>query len=456
MYFSAALFASIALVFPTFAISNHLVNVTRSAGITNGEYIVTFKSNNATLSFANENVKVHCYKIIDGCTGKFTDKDIEKLQANPNVEGIYEDIAGNGAVYQTNATWGLARLSSAKKLEYWNIIATNFTFNYLPSAGQGVDIYVIDSGVYVNHTDFGGRARWGKTFGKYPDIDDNGHGTHSAGTTYGVAKHANIIAVKVLDKNLYGWASNMLRGLDYIYESAKASGRPSVVSSSLTWNILLPLDRAVAKLTHDYILVIIIKLHSQIMGQLLIYLLQVKTLLAPGLEMKKQLELNLLSKVKPTIHQMYLHRMGLRLNICTEHFRERQIPEQSLCGDLGMLQIGTKVLDKDNLEVIKADIAELPIIQQHLDYTQELNALLKLVSNKFAASDLFSIELLDEDDKPYHAMHKHSVTALDAIKNASIKLLELHCKEQFVDPYDFECNINPEEQDILAEAVGSP
>ncbi|KAG6887423.1 hypothetical protein C0995_015488, partial [Termitomyces sp. Mi166 len=158
---------------------------------------------------------------------KFIDKDIQELQANPNVEGIYEDIAGNGAVYQTNATWGLARLSSKKKLEYWNIIATNFTFNYYPSAGQGVDIYVIDSGVYVNHTDFGGRARWGKTFGGYPDIDGHGHGTHcaaiAAGTTYGVAKHANIIAVKVIDERLHGWVSDMIYGLDYVYESVKAS-----------------------------------------------------------------------------------------------------------------------------------------------------------------------------------------------------------------------------------------
>ncbi|KAG6900417.1 hypothetical protein C0995_003689 [Termitomyces sp. Mi166 len=258
MYFSAAFFASIALVFPTFAISNHLVNVTKSAGITNGGYIVTFKSNNATLSFANGNVKVHCYKIINGCTGKFIDKDIQELQANPNVEGIYEDIAGNGAVYQTNATWGLARLSSKEKLEYWNIIATNFTFNYYPSAGQGVDIYVIDLGVYVNHTDFGGRARWGKTFGEYPDIDGHGHGTHcaaiAAGTTYGVAKHANIIAVKVIDERLHGWVSDMIYGLDYVYESVKASGKPSIVSASLTWDAFLPLDRAVAKLTAENIL----------------------------------------------------------------------------------------------------------------------------------------------------------------------------------------------------------
>ncbi|KAG6872047.1 hypothetical protein C0995_013599 [Termitomyces sp. Mi166 len=259
MHFFAALFATIALVFPAFSISKHLVNVTRYAGVTNGGYIVTFISSNATLSFANGNDKVHCYKIINGCTGKFTDKDIQELQANSDVEGIYEDIAGNGAVDQTNATWGLARLSSEKKLKYWNVIATNFTYHYYYKSGKGVDIY-IQRGVYVNHTDFGGRARWGKTFGGYPDIDDNGHGTHcagiAAGNTYGVAKHANIIAVKVIDKNLYGWVSDMIDGLDYVQESVKASGNPSIVSASLTWEAFLPLDQAVAKLTAENILLI--------------------------------------------------------------------------------------------------------------------------------------------------------------------------------------------------------
>ncbi|KAG6886911.1 hypothetical protein C0995_003353, partial [Termitomyces sp. Mi166 len=216
MHFSTTFLASAALVFPTFAISNHLVNVTRY-------------------------------------TGKFTDKDIQELQANPNVEGIYEDIAGNGAIDQTNATWGLARLSSKKKLEYWNIIATNFTFHYYYGAGQGVDIYIVDSGVYINHTDFGGHAKWGKTFHGYPNMDDNGHGTHcaglAAGTTYGVAKHANIIAVKVLDKNL-------IYGLEYVQESAKASGHPSIVSASLTWAPFPPLDEAVAKLIAENILLV--------------------------------------------------------------------------------------------------------------------------------------------------------------------------------------------------------
>lgn len=80
---------------------------------------------------------------------------------------------------------------------------TDFTqFAYHPSAGAGVTVYVIDSGILTTHPDFEGRASWGKTFAGVESVDECGHGSHVAGTiagkTYGVAKKASLIAVKVL------------------------------------------------------------------------------------------------------------------------------------------------------------------------------------------------------------------------------------------------------------------
>ncbi|KAG6860214.1 hypothetical protein C0995_014095 [Termitomyces sp. Mi166 len=248
MYFSLTFFASAAFVLPTFATPHYLVDVVKYAGKTNGGYIVMFKSNEATCSFANKNMVTYCYKIINGCAGKFTDKDIQELQANPDVKGIYEDGLGvaNAApktTVQTDATWGLTRLSSKEKLKYTDILAANFTFYYQTTAGQASDIYT--------QADFGGHARWGKTFGGHPDIDDNGHGTWcagiAAGTRYGVAKKANVIAVKVLNATGHGPASDVIAGLDYVLQSTQASGHPSVVSLSLAYNITQPLDDAVAR-----------------------------------------------------------------------------------------------------------------------------------------------------------------------------------------------------------------
>ncbi|CRK37699.1 hypothetical protein BN1708_020337, partial [Verticillium longisporum] len=65
------------------------------------------------------------------------------------------------------------------------------------SAGQGTYAYVVDSGVQVGHSQFGGRATLGSNPAGGAHTDTSGHGTHVAGTiggsTYGVAKRTNII-----------------------------------------------------------------------------------------------------------------------------------------------------------------------------------------------------------------------------------------------------------------------
>lgn len=62
--------------------------------------------------------------------------------------------------------------------------------------------YLVDTGINYGHQDFQGRASPGyNAYPGVPFVDVNGHGTHCAGTiagkVYGVAKRANLIAVKV-------------------------------------------------------------------------------------------------------------------------------------------------------------------------------------------------------------------------------------------------------------------
>jgi cerevisin len=45
----------------------------------------------------------------------------------------------------------------------------NFKYKYDSTAGTGATVYVIDTGIDINHPAFRGRARWGKTFGPYKD-----------------------------------------------------------------------------------------------------------------------------------------------------------------------------------------------------------------------------------------------------------------------------------------------
>lgn len=120
---------------------------------------------------------------------------------------------------EKNAPWGLARISHRDSLSFG-------TFNkYLHTGdgGEGVDVYVIDTGTNTEHVDFEGRASWGKTIPTNDaDEDGNGHGTHCSGTVggkkYGVAKKANIIAVKVLRSNGSGTMSDVVKGVEFAAE----------------------------------------------------------------------------------------------------------------------------------------------------------------------------------------------------------------------------------------------
>lgn len=117
---------------------------------------------------------------------------------------------------EKNAPWGLARISHRDSLSFG-------TFNkylYSEDGGEGVDVYVIDTGTNIEHVDFEGRAQWGKTIpANDPDEDGNGHGTHCSGTIggkkFGVAKKANIYAVKVLKSNGSGTMSDVVKGVEW-------------------------------------------------------------------------------------------------------------------------------------------------------------------------------------------------------------------------------------------------
>ena len=83
-----------------------------------------------------------------------------------------------------------------------------------------MDAYVIDTGTNVDHVDFEGRAHWGKTIPTGDaDEDGNGHGTHCSGTIagkkFGVAKKANVTAVKVLRSNGSGSMSDVVKGVEW-------------------------------------------------------------------------------------------------------------------------------------------------------------------------------------------------------------------------------------------------
>jgi len=134
-------------------------------------------------------------------------------------EEAVDDSKCDGDV-EKSAPWGLARISHRDALSF----ATFNKYLYAAEGGEGVDAYVIDTGTNVEHVDFEGRAKWGKTIpAGDADVDGNGHGTHCSGTIagkkYGVAKKASVHAVKVLRSNGSGTMSDVVAGVDWAARS---------------------------------------------------------------------------------------------------------------------------------------------------------------------------------------------------------------------------------------------
>ncbi|PWN48236.1 hypothetical protein IE53DRAFT_389580 [Violaceomyces palustris] len=193
---------------------------------------------------------------LQGYSGKFTDDVLDYIRAQPEVEYVELDSIvsteviphGDERVYdigystsieeayaaQSNegkihahdvekgAPWGLARISHRKQLGF----STFNKYLYNGDGGEGVTAYVIDTGININHVEFEGRARWGKTMPQNDvDEDGNGHGTHCAGTIasrkYGVAKKAELVAVKVLGSGGSGTMSDVTGGVLWAVEDAK-------------------------------------------------------------------------------------------------------------------------------------------------------------------------------------------------------------------------------------------
>ncbi|MER5777045.1 S8 family peptidase [Streptomyces sp. NPDC002039] len=204
-------------------------------------------------------------KAINGFAAPLDKLRLDIVRANPGVKAVEQDVKVMAPPRPVTApgtrapakSWGLDRIDQRE----WDKANGRGDGQFTPQgSGAGVTAYILDTGIDYAHDEFGGRATFG--FDAVADgrrgQDCNGHGTHVAGTvagkTYGVAREADLVSVRVLDCEGRGSYSGMIAGFDWVLKNAK---QPAVLNGSLGGDRSVTLNNAATALSDAGVLPVI-------------------------------------------------------------------------------------------------------------------------------------------------------------------------------------------------------
>ena len=207
---------------------------------------------------------------------------ILQVRVFPEVSHIEEEDMAYGA--QTSVNVGTVTNGSLMKY-LWFLDRLNqpnlpldhiFDHSFNGKEEETVDVYVLDSGIQFQHSEFENRAK----YAGYDPVDQyylttigtadykpqngkdcNGHGTLVAsligGKTYGTAKKANLLSVRVLGCDGAAPWSVILDGLDFVSNEISRRKRPAIVSLAVSGGRHPSIDTAISTLHDKNVLVVV-------------------------------------------------------------------------------------------------------------------------------------------------------------------------------------------------------
>ncbi|HAS41339.1 MAG TPA: peptidase S8, partial [Microscillaceae bacterium] len=240
-----------------------------------GAYVVTFNTDNNRIAFRSQDYDQRSRTMLD-----YTQKFVEKYGVSPDrITRTYntaiEGFAANLSDKEVKALKADPRIATVEPdyeitLDY-KVESNTGARDFIPygiarvgrANGAGKLAWVIDSGVDLDHPDLNVNRSLSRTFisGAPNGDDDNGHGTHVAGTiaaksnnigVIGVAYGATVVGIKAFNSAGGGSVSITINAIDYV--TARASSG-QVANMSFGFPPSTALDNAVRRLADRGVLV---------------------------------------------------------------------------------------------------------------------------------------------------------------------------------------------------------